>query len=146
MKLILVTVFALIGSLVLSAQNITVSGVVVDEAGAPVPGAAVFVSGTTHGTMTGANGEFSLNVPASTKVLKCSCVGYEETEVPVENGKIRIVLADAVTFLEEAVAIGYGSPKKIESLVGSVTTVNSLLGAVSMPSGLLFKTTFFIIA
>ena len=125
LKLILVAVFALIGSLVLSAQNITVSGVVVDETGAPIPGAAVFVSGTTHGTMTGVNGEFSLQIPASTKVLKCSCVGYEEAEVPVEKGKIRIVLADAVTFLEEAVAIGYGSPKKIESLVGSVTTVNS---------------------
>ena len=82
MKLILVAFFALIGSLVLSAQNVTVSGVVVDEAGVSVPGAAVFVSGTTHGTMTGVNGDFSFQVPASAKTLKCSCVGYEEAEVP----------------------------------------------------------------
>ena len=124
-RTILAALFALLLYITAAAQNVTVSGVVVDQSGAPVPGAAVFVSGTTHGTMTGNNGEFSFQIPPSAKTIKASCVGYEETEVPVQKGKITIVLEDAVTFLEEAVAIGYGSPKKIESLVGSVTTVNS---------------------
>ena len=124
-RLMLVSVLAFMGILSLNAQNITVSGVVVDQVGDPIPGVAVFVSGTTVGTMTGTDGEFSLKIPAATKTLKASCVGFEDTEVPVQKGKMVITMADAVTFLEEAVAIGYGSPKKIESLVGSVTTVNS---------------------
>ena len=124
-RLILISVLAFAGILSMNAQNITVSGVVLDQVGDPIPGVAVFVSGTTVGTMTGADGEFSFKVPAATKTLKASCVGFEDAEVPVQKGKIVITLADAVTFLEEAVAIGYGSPKKVESLVGSVSTVNS---------------------
>ena len=124
-KLLFVSMLALLLPLLAAAQNVTVQGDVVDESGIGVPGAAVFVTGTTHGTMTDVNGKFSFPVPAGTKFVKVSCVGYDEQEVAVGKAPIHVVLVESTTFLEEAVSIGYGSPKKIESLVGSVTTVNS---------------------
>ena len=108
------------------AQNIKVSGTVADSHGDPVPGAAVMLQGSTSvGTATLADGSYSLTVP-SNGTLVFSSVGYKEVIVPV-NGRaiINCVLEDDAEVLEQAIAIGYGSAKKISSIVGSVTTVNS---------------------
>ena len=125
-KLLFVSMLSLLLPLLAMAQQtVTVRGDVVDESGIGVPGAAVFVTGTTHGTMTDVDGKFSFAVPVGTRFVKVSCVGYDEQEVAVTNAPMHVVLIESTTFLEEAVSIGYGSPKKIESLVGTVTTVNS---------------------
>ena len=125
-KLLFVSMLSLLLPLLAMAQQkVTVQGDVVDESGIGVPGAAVFVTGTTHGTMTDVDGKFSFAVPVGTRFVKVSCVGYDEQEVAVTNAPLHVVLIESTTFLEEAVSIGYGSPKKIESLVGTVTTVNS---------------------
>lgn len=116
---------ALMVSVTAFAQTVTVKGVVLDQSGVSIPGASVFVPGTTRGTVTDLEGAFSFTVPAGTKFVKASCVGYEDKEVAVTSAALKIILEESTVFLQEAVSIGYGSPKKIESLVGSVTTVNS---------------------
>ena len=123
-KLIAVALFALF-SVAAFAQNIVVSGVVVDESGQPVPGTAVLLPGTTRGAVTDFDGSFSFTAPATATMVKVSNLGYEEQEIPITGQPLRIVLVESMETLDEAVAIGYGSAKKIESLVGSVTTVNS---------------------
>ena len=123
---LLVTLLSLFISVTVLAQNITVKGDVVDQNGVSIPGASVFVPGTTRGVVTDLDGAFSLTVPAGTKFIKASCVGYEDKDVAVsKDAVLHIVLEESTVFLQEAVSIGYGSPKKIESLVGTVTTVNS---------------------
>jgi TonB-linked SusC/RagA family outer membrane protein len=127
LKLIMV-ILALFTAVSAWAQNITVTGVVEDEEGLPVPGASVFIPGTTKGVITDEKGHFSFAVPSSTREIKISCVGYDDVNLDLKSSghkDLLIVLKEATTFLEGAVAVGYGSPKKIESLVGSVTTVNS---------------------
>lgn len=108
------------------AQNIRVSGTVTDSNGDPIPGAAVMLQGSTSvGTATLANGSYSLSVP-SNGTLVVSSVGYKDASSPV-NGRavINFVLEDDAELLEQAIAVGYGSAKKISSIVGSVSTVNS---------------------
>ncbi|MBR3074325.1 MAG: carboxypeptidase-like regulatory domain-containing protein, partial [Bacteroidales bacterium] len=126
-KLIMVFL-ALVTALSVQAQNVTVTGKVQDEAGLPVPGASVFVPGTTRGVITDDKGNFAFELPASAKEIKISCIGYDDVDLDLSQSKLKdlsIVLKESNTFLESAVAVGYGSPKKVESLVGSVTTVNS---------------------
>lgn len=122
---LLLTMLTLLVSTVAWAQNIKVSGVVIDESGLGIPGASVFVAGTSYGAVTDFDGNFSFQVPASTKTVRASSVGYTDQDVALTGSQLRIVLVEATEFLEEAVSIGYGSAKKVESLVGTVTTVNS---------------------
>ena len=124
-KLMIASLMILVAGSAL-AQNIRVSGTVTDSNGDPVPGAAVMLQGSTSvGTATLANGSYSLSVP-SNGTLVVSSVGYKEASAPV-NGRavINFVLEDDAEVLEQAIAVGYGSAKKISSIVGSVSTVNS---------------------
>ena len=108
------------------AQNIRVSGTVIDSNGDPIPGAAVMLQGSTSvGTATLMDGTYSISVP-SNGTLVFSSVGYKDLSVAV-NGRanINVTLEDDAEMLEQAIAIGYGSAKKISSIVGSVSTVNS---------------------
>lgn len=105
------------------AQNITVTGKVTDaKSHESIPGANVVVKGTTNGTITDPNGNYSLSVPANA-TLEFSFIGYKTQEVPV-NGKkvIDIKLATSSTELDEVVAIGYGTVKK-KDITGSVASV-----------------------
>lgn len=124
-KLVLASLMLFAAGIV-SAQNIKVSGVVSDVSGAPLPGATVMLQGsTTNGTATTVDGSYALTVP-SNGTLVVSMVGYAEQTVPV-NGRstINFVLEEDNEFLENAVVVGYGSAKKIGSIVGSVTTVKA---------------------
>ena len=124
-KLLLVSLAILVAGSAY-AQNIKVSGTVVDSQGTPIPGATVMLQGsTTVGTSTLANGTYSLTVP-SNGTLVFTSVGYKD-EVVAVNGKtvINVALEDDAELLEQAVAVGYGSAKKVGSIVGSVTTVRS---------------------
>ena len=105
--------------------NITVKGQVTDEAGNPLPGASVVVKGTTNGTITDMDGNFSLNVPEDA-ILEFSFVGYISQEYRV-NGNTNIPtikLAEDNKELEQVVVIGYGTQKKVD-LTGSVAVVDA---------------------
>ena len=123
-KLFLATVAILLAGASAFAQNITVKGVVSDEAGEPVPAAGVLVDGTTKGTVTGANGEYTISVPSNAS-LRFSSIGYKDQLIPV-NGRavINVTLSEDATKLEDAVVVAYGTVSK-ESLTGSVTTLKS---------------------
>ena len=105
------------------AQNRSLSGKVVDGSGAPVIGAAVMVAGQTgNGTVTDADGQFRLTVPANAMLI-VSCLGFADQQVEVGNRSvITIALEEDVTYLDETVVIGYGVQKKSD-LTGAVASV-----------------------
>ena len=106
------------------AQQITVQGVVKDQTGETVIGASVVQKNTTNGTITGIDGDFSLNVP-SDAVIVVSFVGYKSLEVPVKGQKqIMVTLSEDSEMLDEVVVIGYGTMKKSD-LTGAVSSLGS---------------------
>ena len=92
-------------SLSVYAQNITVTGTVIDNTGEPLIGATVMQKGTQHGVATDIDGNFTISVP-SKATLQFSYIGYDTKEVPV-NGQTRIdvTLENNTTVLDEVVAI-----------------------------------------
>ncbi|MGK9120922.1 TonB-dependent receptor [Olivibacter jilunii] len=103
-------------------QQQTVSGVVVDEAGNPLPGVSVRVKGINRGAVTDANGRYQVNI-ANGEVLVFSYVGYETTELAYTGQKeLRTGLQLAAEGLDEVVVVGYGTQKKV-NLTGSVATI-----------------------
>ena len=104
-------------------QEIEVTGQVTDsETGDPLPGVNIVVQGTTIGTTTDMDGNYTIEAPADA-TLVFSFVGYQERTVEINNREeINVALQQAVTELEEVVAIGYGRQRKQE-VVGSVTSV-----------------------
>nr|WP_319510911.1 TonB-dependent receptor [uncultured Draconibacterium sp.] len=94
-------------------QKKTVSGTVVSaEDNAPVIGATISVEGTTNGTVTNIDGEFTLSVDAA-DVLVFSFIGYKSQTVPVgDQTTFNITLQQDVTDLDEVVVVGYGVQKK----------------------------------
>jgi len=100
-------------------QPKTISGKVSDDAGHPLPGVTVVVKGTTTGTITDPDGNYTLtNLPESA-VLVFSFVGMQTREIPVDKPVINISLEEETIGLEEVVAIGYGTQKKA-TVTGSV--------------------------
>ena len=110
MKITLLKSLLLVGAFLCFglAQAQEVSGTVSDANG-PLPGASVVVKGTTTGTQTDFDGNYTLEVPSSDAVLVISYIGYSTQEVAV-NGRstIDVVLQEDATALEEVVIIGYG--------------------------------------
>lgn len=115
----------------------TIKGKVVDNTNMSLPGVSVSVKGTTTGTITSADGTYSLVVPASGKFLVFSFVGMKTAEVEIGSQTIlNVALAEEAIGLDEVVAVGYGTQKK-GSLTGAISTVNAKIlenrGAVSNP-------------
>lgn len=111
-------------TVVAMAQDITVSGVVKDNTGQPVPGAAVIVAGTTIGTATDFDGNYTLSVPADA-TLQVSFVGYATVTLPVAGqSTVNFTLQDDAHEIQEVVAVGYGTMKKSD-LTGSVSSVST---------------------
>ena len=108
------------------AQNITVTGKVTDAGtGEGVPFISVVVKNTTKGVSSDVDGNYSIQTSPQA-VLVFSAVGYATQEIPVEGRtSVNVRLQPDSEFLEETVIVGYGSAKKVNSLVGSVQTVNS---------------------
>ena len=106
-------------------DNITVKGTVVDETGSPIPGVSVYVKGTTNGTISDIDGNFSLSCP-SDATLVFSYVGYTTQEIAVSNRPNlgTISLKEDNKELEQVVVIGYGTQKKVD-LTGSVAIVDA---------------------
>lgn len=96
----------------LFAQQLTVKGIVKDETGEPVIGASVLVKGTSNGTITDFDGNFTLlNVP-ETSTIEVSFVGYLPQSVKPSSSLLNIILKEDNQALDEVVVIGYGIQKK----------------------------------
>jgi len=107
------------------AQSLTVNGKVKDSQGASVPGVSVLVQGTTRGTLTDRDGNFTITVPSSKSVITCSFIGMISQTFVVGNQLSPVVtLKESTVLLNEVVSIGYGSVKK-SSLTGAVSKVKA---------------------
>ncbi len=106
-----------------SGQRV-LTGIVKDQStGGALPGVNVVIKGTTKGTVTDINGEFSLNVQPSDKSIVVSYIGYKNDEIAlVDNAKLDINLTADAQKLDEVVVIGYGVQKK-SSLTGSISKI-----------------------
>ena len=127
-RLFLLLALSLAGVLSLAAQNIRISGKVTekDAAGNPVPvgGTLVMIKGSSTGTTTARDGNYSISAP-SNAILVFDCLGYASQEIAV-NGRtqIDVTLVEDSQMLEELVVIGYGAVRKSD-LVSSVTSVKA---------------------
>ena len=111
---------------VTAMAQITVKGVVKDETGEPIIGANVLVKGTTNGTITDLDGNFSISNVRENATIVVSYIGYSTMEVPVKNRKtIEVKLESSAIDLGEVVAIGYGSQTRKE-ITGSVANVSEV--------------------
>lgn len=108
-----------------SQQQKSVSGRVTDASGIAMPGVTVVIKGKTTGTITDAQGNYSIpNVPADA-TLQFSFVGMKSQEMQVAGKtSINVVLIEETVGIEEVVAIGYGTQKKM-NLTGSIVSVNN---------------------
>ena len=125
--------FMLLFSLNASAQDRRVTGKI-SGADGPLPGANVVLKGTSTGTSTDAEGNFSLNIRGANPVLVISAIGSKTQEVVVGNrSTVDLTLADDATALEEVVVTGYTTDTKRET-TGAVSTVKAR-ALTAVPSG-----------
>lgn len=104
-----------------------VSGKVTDEAGEPCVGANVLIKGTTTGTMTDLDGNYSLTDVRKGAILVFSSIGYTSQEVRLGSSSVvNVVLKSDADFLNEVVIIGYGTAKR-KDLTGSLTQIDNKL-------------------
>jgi len=108
-----------------SKKAIEVIGTVLDSKGVPIIGANVVIKGTTNGTISDFDGNFSIqNVPANA-VLIVSYIGYVDKEIAVgDESVIKVILSEDMQALDEVVVVGYGTMKKSD-LTGSISNVKS---------------------
>jgi len=108
------------------AQSLPIKGRVTDSEGAPVIGAYVVAEGTNASAMTDSDGHFSLSVPEKANTLLFQMLGMEDTRVAIDRkrGNYEVTMAESQNYLDEAVAIGYGTIIR-RDLTSSVSSVNS---------------------
>ena len=104
------------------AQNLRVQGRVLDELGEGLIGAGVVIQGTTTGTITDMDGNFSLTVPQGA-TLEFSCVGYKTLAIPA-TAQMTVNMETDADALDESVVIAYGQQKKV-TITGAVSAVGS---------------------
>lgn len=117
----------------MAPKDIQVSGRVSDEKGDPVPGVSVMVKGSTKGTITDAEGNYTLDVADPHAVLVFSFVGYVPQEIPVENRtRIDLVLSLDEQKLDEIVVVGYGTQRAgdVTSSIATIKAENFVKGPV----------------
>lgn len=114
-----------VGTMAFAQTKVNVHGVVKDAAGEPIVGASVVLPGTTTGTISGIDGDFSLrNVPKDA-TLAVECLGYASQTIQLGGRtELSIVLEEDTMFIEETVVVGYGQMKKSD-LTGSVSSVKT---------------------
>lgn len=117
-------------------QQVTVSGTVTDQKGAPMGGVTIAVKGTSLGTLSDASGKYYIsNVPQNASLV-FSFVGMKNQEIQL-NGrtKIDVVLEEQAVGLDEVVVVGYGTMRR-NDLTGSITSVNSVSLSKAVPISL----------
>ena len=100
LKLLLSSLLLLAGFASAMAQNIEVTGLVVDETGFPLPGVTILIPGTAHGTETDLDGRFKLSVPAGTKTVTAKCVGLEDQEITLTGQPLNITMKESSNFID----------------------------------------------
>jgi TonB-dependent starch-binding outer membrane protein SusC len=106
------------------AQNRTVTGKVTDAQGSGVAGVSVVPRGTSTGTQTDAEGNFSISVPQNVTRLVISAVGYGEQEATITGNTVNVTLQTNASNLNEVVVVGYGTARR-RDLTGSVASVQA---------------------
>ncbi|MFL0683553.1 MAG: SusC/RagA family TonB-linked outer membrane protein [Algoriphagus aquaeductus] len=119
-----VVLMLLLSAGIAQAQDVQVSGTVLDETGMPLPGVSILLKGTTRGTTTDLDGKYSITGPSS-GVLVFSFIGYNSLEENIgSRTKIDVTLSPDVSNLEEVVVVGYGTQKKSQ-LTGAISSVGN---------------------
>ncbi|MBQ9296007.1 MAG: TonB-dependent receptor [Paludibacteraceae bacterium] len=108
----------------MAAQARVISGTVKDQTGETIISASVVVKGTSIGTVTDFDGNYSLDVPDDAKVLVFSYIGMKTQELNITGSVMNVVLSENSEVLEEVVVTGYGTTKK-RDVVTSVASVNA---------------------
>src|SRR5688572_13937539 len=121
------------------AQDIVVTGKVMDETGKPVEGVSVKVKNTTTGTTTNADGIFNIKVPSTESVLTFTSVGYLLYEVKAGTGPLSISLSASNSKMDEVIVVGYGTKKRVD-VNGAISTLKASeiedLPVANLPSAL----------
>ncbi|MCR4844007.1 MAG: TonB-dependent receptor, partial [Bacteroidales bacterium] len=131
-KIWLAVVMFITSGIVMSAQTHSVSGRVSDEKGELLAGVAVYEKGTTNGTLTDENGQYTISLAGSNPILVFSSLGFEEQEIVVNNRSlVDVALVTVINELDEIVVVGYGTQRKI-SVVGSQASIKT--EQIKMPS------------
>lgn len=124
MKKLIMILACVVASVGLSvAQTTHVSGTILDDTGETVIGASVVAKGTTVGTVTDVDGNFSLNIPSDRKTLVISLIGMKTKEVAAGTN-LRIVMENDSRLMDEVVVTGYGNIKKA-SFTGSASVLST---------------------
>ncbi len=105
-----------------SLPPVKITGKVTENKGVGIPGVTVIVKGTTTGTVTNIDGNYTLDVPDNKAILVFSFVGYTTVEQPASQKVINVVLSEDIQRIDDVVVIGYGTQKKAD-LTGSVASV-----------------------
>ena len=123
-KVVMFLTCLFIGIGLASAQNRTVRGNVTGaEDGLPVVGASIIIDGTTIGTVTDLDGNFTIaNVPSSAKTMTVSYVGMKTQRVEISSN-VRIVLQSDTEMIDEVIVVAYGTSKK-SSFTGSAQSID----------------------
>lgn len=124
-KVISIVLSLALGVSSIFAQTRKVTGTITDVNGEAVPAATVMIQGTKSGTTADSDGKYSISAQKGA-VLEFSSIGYVSVTVKVaDSDVIDVRLSEDRTVLEDAVVVGYGSARKVSSIVGSVATVKS---------------------
>ncbi len=124
-RLLYAVLLIVVISLQVEAQERVVSGTVLDsKSSTPVANASVIAKGSNKGTQSAADGTFRFSVPAGTKALLISSVGYGRQEVEFGTGPVSVQLVATNASLNEVVVVAYGTRKKGD-LTGAVTSISA---------------------
>ncbi|WP_339875724.1 TonB-dependent receptor [uncultured Algoriphagus sp.] len=117
------------------AQSRNVSGVIKSSSGETMPGVNVLIKGTTIGTASDIDGNFSLTVPSDDSILIFSFIGYTSKEVRVGNSsELSVILEEDFSSLTEVVVVGYGTQERAK-VTGAISSVGSeQIRALPVPS------------
>lgn len=113
--------FALVFSVSVAAQKMVVKGNILDKDNQPIIGANILEKGTSNGTISDLEGNFTLSITNPKTTLVVTYIGYKNVEMPA-SAKMKIVMTEDSEMLEDVVVIGYGSVKKSDA-TGSVTAI-----------------------
>lgn len=117
-------IFSWIFSLCIFAQNVTIKGIVTDNQSNPLPGVTITITGTTKGVITDNEGFYSIEARPTDR-LQFSFVGFEVQIIDINDQTTRnIVLEEKIDELEEVTIVAFGKQKK-ESVISSITAVNT---------------------